>query len=87
MEGKGGNYLVLGLDYMVDTSKLPNQAPRVFGESLKARVAWSCPDGTQCFFCWLILVVSGQSQASNGLVVESRDLNLMFGYTEATHTK
>ncbi|GFW72498.1 hypothetical protein TNCV_3797261 [Trichonephila clavipes] len=86
MREKGGNRLVPGPDYMVDDAlKLPNQAPRVSGESLQTRVAWHCPDGTQHLFCWPILVVSGQSLASNVPVVDSRDLNLVFGPTEATH--
>ncbi|GFW67419.1 hypothetical protein TNCV_3390901 [Trichonephila clavipes] len=50
-------------------------------------MAWRCPDGTQHLFCWPILAVSGQSLASNGPVVNSRDLNLVFGHTEATHNK
>ncbi|GFW37495.1 hypothetical protein TNCV_861021 [Trichonephila clavipes] len=47
MQEKGGNRLVPGSDYMVDALKLPNQAPRVSGESLQTCVAWRCPDGTQ----------------------------------------
>ncbi|GFV93803.1 hypothetical protein TNCV_367021 [Trichonephila clavipes] len=72
---------------MVDVLKLSNQAPRVFGESLLTCVAWRCPDGTQHFFCWPLLAVSGQSLASNGPVVDSSYLNLVFGHTEATHYK
>ncbi|GFV87743.1 hypothetical protein TNCV_780251 [Trichonephila clavipes] len=86
MEGKGGNRLVPGLDYMVDALKLPNQAPRVSGESLQTCVAWRCSDGTQHLFCWPILAVYGHSLASNG-PVNDRDLNLVFGHTEATHNK
>ncbi|GFY16396.1 hypothetical protein TNCV_2350391 [Trichonephila clavipes] len=37
-------------------------------------------------FCWPIPAVSGQSLASNGPAVD-RDLNLVFGHTEATHNK
>ncbi|GFU77029.1 hypothetical protein TNCV_4521851 [Trichonephila clavipes] len=74
---KGGNCLVPGPDYTVDALKLPNQAPRVSGESLKTCVAWRCPGGTQYLFCWPIPAVSGQSLAFNGPVV-SRDLNLVF---------
>ncbi|GFT27510.1 hypothetical protein TNCV_1276011 [Trichonephila clavipes] len=85
MREKGGNHLVLGPDYMVDALKLPNQAPRVFGESLQTCMACRCPDGTQHLFCWPILAVSGQSLASNGPVVDNRDLNLVFDPTEATH--
>ncbi|GFU66698.1 hypothetical protein TNCV_3111821 [Trichonephila clavipes] len=81
---KGGNRLVPGPDYMVDVLKLPNQAPRGSGESLQKEVAWSCPDGTQHIFCWPIL---GQSLASNGPVVDTRDLNLVFGHAEATPNK
>ncbi|GFW40230.1 hypothetical protein TNCV_5119111 [Trichonephila clavipes] len=85
MREKGGNRLVPGRDCMVDALKLPNQAPRVSGESLLANVAWRCPDGRQHLFCWPILAVSGQSIASNGPVVDSRHLNLVFDHTEATH--
>ncbi|GFW40485.1 hypothetical protein TNCV_1020421 [Trichonephila clavipes] len=35
MREKGGNCLVPGPDYVVDALKLPNQAPRVSGESLQ----------------------------------------------------
>ncbi|GFT40106.1 hypothetical protein TNCV_2171191 [Trichonephila clavipes] len=87
MPEKGGNHLVSGLDYMVDALKLPNQAPTVSSESLQTCVAWRCPDGTQHLFCWPILAVSGQSLASNGPVVVSRYLNLVFGHTKATHNK
>ncbi|GFT17904.1 hypothetical protein TNCV_4910691 [Trichonephila clavipes] len=82
-----GNRLVPGPDYMVDALKLPNQAPRASGESLLTCVAWRCPDGTQHLFCWYILTVSGQSLASNGQVVDSRDMNLVFDHTEVTHNK
>ncbi|GFY24907.1 hypothetical protein TNCV_2690981 [Trichonephila clavipes] len=87
MREKGGNHLVLGLGYMVDVLKFPNQAPRVSGESLQTCVAWNWPDGTQHLFCWPILAVSGQSLASNGSVANSRDMNLVFGHPEATHNK
>ncbi|GFU88741.1 hypothetical protein TNCV_4444181 [Trichonephila clavipes] len=79
MRAKGGNRLMTGPDYMVDALKLPNQAPRVSCESLQTCVVGRCPDGTQHFFCWPILAVSDQSPASNGPVVDSRDLNLVFG--------
>ncbi|GFU52328.1 hypothetical protein TNCV_3958511 [Trichonephila clavipes] len=65
MSEKDGNRLVPGLDCMVDALKLPNQAPRVSGESLQTCVVWLCSDGTQHLFCWLILAVSGQLLASN----------------------
>ncbi|GFX94303.1 hypothetical protein TNCV_4293481 [Trichonephila clavipes] len=84
---KWGNHLVSGTDYMVNALKLPDQAPRVFSESLQTCVAWRCPDGIQHLFCWHILIVSGQSLVSNGPVVDSRDMNLVFGHTEATHNK
>ncbi|GFX35225.1 hypothetical protein TNCV_100321 [Trichonephila clavipes] len=87
MREKGVNRLVPGPDYMVYALKLSNQAPRVSGESLQMCVAWRCPDETQHIFCWPILVVSGQSLALNGPVVDSRHLNLVFGPTEATHNK
>ncbi|GFU51867.1 hypothetical protein TNCV_3733751 [Trichonephila clavipes] len=87
MREKGSNCLVPGPDYMVDALKLLNQAPRVSGESLQTCVAWRCPDGTQHLFCWPILTVSGQSLASNGPIVDSRDLNLVFGHMEATYNK
>ncbi|GFV26118.1 hypothetical protein TNCV_4887491 [Trichonephila clavipes] len=72
---KGGNHLVPGLDYIVNALKLTNQAPRVSGDSLQKCVEWHCPFGTQHLFCWLNLANSSQSQASNGPVVDSRDLN------------
>ncbi|GFU53803.1 hypothetical protein TNCV_4254221 [Trichonephila clavipes] len=87
MREKGGNRLGQGPDCMVDALKLPNKAHRVFDESLLASVAWRCPDGTQHLFCWPILAVSGHPLASNGPVVDSRDLNLMFGPTEATYSE
>ncbi|GFV57931.1 hypothetical protein TNCV_3687681 [Trichonephila clavipes] len=41
--------------------------------------------------CWnttpLLLTNSGQSLTSNGLVADSRDLNLVFVQTEATYNK
>ncbi|GFY01577.1 hypothetical protein TNCV_2607611 [Trichonephila clavipes] len=52
MREKGCNRLVPGPDYMVDALKLPNQAPRGYGESLQTCVAWRCPGGTQHLFCW-----------------------------------
>ncbi|GFT01661.1 hypothetical protein TNCV_4204931 [Trichonephila clavipes] len=87
MREKGGNRLVPCPDYMVGALKLPNQAPRVSGESLQTCVVWRCPDGTPHLICWPIMAVSGQSLASNGPVVESRYLNLVFGLTETTHNK
>ncbi|GFV55185.1 hypothetical protein TNCV_1382061 [Trichonephila clavipes] len=72
---------------MVDALKLSNQALRVSGESLQTCVAWRCPDGTQHLFCWPILPVSDRSRASNGPIIDSRYLNLVFGPTEATHNK
>ncbi|GFX09995.1 hypothetical protein TNCV_4101341 [Trichonephila clavipes] len=87
MREKGGNRLGQGSKYMVDALKLPNQAPRVSRESLQKYVAWCCPDGTQHLFCWPILAVSGQSLASNGPVVDSRDLNLVFDLAEAPPSK
>ncbi|GFV54496.1 hypothetical protein TNCV_2282011 [Trichonephila clavipes] len=81
MREKGGNRLVPDPDYMVDALKLPNQAPRVYGESLQTCVAWRCPHGTQHLFCWSILAISDQSLASNGPVVDSID-NLVFRHTE-----
>ncbi|GFV52719.1 hypothetical protein TNCV_2873901 [Trichonephila clavipes] len=87
MQEKCGNHLVPGSDYMEDALKLPNQVLRVSGKSLQTCVAWRCPDGIQYLFCWPILSISGQSQASNGPIVDSRDLNLVSGHTEATHNK
>ncbi|GFT08785.1 hypothetical protein TNCV_663311 [Trichonephila clavipes] len=87
MREKDGNRLEPGPNYIVDALKLPNQIPMVSGESLQTCVACRSPDGTQHFFCWPILAVSSQSLASNGRVVDSRDLNLMFDHTEATHNK
>ncbi|GFV49695.1 hypothetical protein TNCV_4042691 [Trichonephila clavipes] len=68
----------------MDVLKLPNQAPKGYGWLLQKYVFWRCPDGTQHLFCWLILAISGQSLASNCPVVDSRDLNLVFGHEEAT---
>ncbi|GFX36373.1 hypothetical protein TNCV_4932861 [Trichonephila clavipes] len=87
MREKGGNHLEPGLDYKVEALKLPNKAPRGSGESLQKCVAWNCPDGTQVFFCWPILAVSGQSLYSNGPVVDIRYLNLVFGHAEAIPNK
>ncbi|GFX72583.1 hypothetical protein TNCV_4061791 [Trichonephila clavipes] len=87
MPEKEDNRLVPGPDYIVDALKLPNQAPRVSEESLQTCVACRCPGGPQHFFCWPILAVSSQSPASNGPVVDSRYLNLMFDPTEAIHNK
>ncbi|GFS84078.1 hypothetical protein TNCV_2364751 [Trichonephila clavipes] len=87
MREKGGNRLVPCTDYMVDVLILPNQAPRTSGESLQKCMAWCCPDGTQHLFCWPNLEISGQLLASNGPVVDSRDLNLVFGHVEATPNK
>ncbi|GFW24619.1 hypothetical protein TNCV_2404831 [Trichonephila clavipes] len=89
VRGKDGNRLVQSPDYMVDVLKLPNQAPRVSGESLQKCVTCRCvcPDRTQHLFCGPILAVSGQSLASNGPVVDSRNLNLVFGPTETTYNK
>ncbi|GFV12443.1 hypothetical protein TNCV_1792221 [Trichonephila clavipes] len=84
---KGWNRLVAGSDYMEDALKHLNQVPRVSGESLQSCVAWRCSDGAHHLFFWPILAVSGQSLASNGPVVDSRDLNLVFGHTEATYNK
>ncbi|GFX79027.1 hypothetical protein TNCV_3913141 [Trichonephila clavipes] len=84
---KGDNHLVPSPDYMVVALEFSNQAPRVSDESLQTCVAWRCPDGTQHLFCWPILAVSGQSLVSNRPVVDSRDLNLVFGHTETTHNK
>ncbi|GFW91399.1 hypothetical protein TNCV_3375651 [Trichonephila clavipes] len=50
-------------------------------------VTWRCSDGTQPLIWWSMLAVSGQSLASNCPVVDSRDLILMLGHTEATHNK
>ncbi|GFX90433.1 hypothetical protein TNCV_2073111 [Trichonephila clavipes] len=50
-------------------------------------MVWRCPDGTEHIFCWPFLDISGQSLASNGPVVDSRDLNLVFGVAEVTSNK
>ncbi|GFX93610.1 hypothetical protein TNCV_1587871 [Trichonephila clavipes] len=73
--------------YKTDALKLPNQAPRGPGESLQQCGVWRCPDGTQPIFGWPILAISCQLLASNGPVVDSRDLNLVFGHVEATPNK
>ncbi|GFW48853.1 hypothetical protein TNCV_3900511 [Trichonephila clavipes] len=87
MREKVGNCLVSGLDYMVNALKLSNEAPRSSGESLQKCVAWRCPDGTQHLFCWPLLAISRQSLASNGPVIDSRNLNLVFGHVESTPNK
>ncbi|GFV74250.1 hypothetical protein TNCV_2312481 [Trichonephila clavipes] len=89
MREKGGNPLVPGPEYMVDALKFPNQAPIAdeLSESLQTWVAWRCPDGTQHLFCRPILAVSGQSLASNRPVVDSRDLNLVYGHMKVSHNK
>ncbi|GFV91317.1 hypothetical protein TNCV_898341 [Trichonephila clavipes] len=87
MREKDGNCLVPGPDYMVNALKLSNQAPRGSGGSLQKCVAWRCPDGTQDFLRWPILAISGQSLATNGPDVDSRDLKLVFGHAEATSNK
>ncbi|GFW30115.1 hypothetical protein TNCV_1054261 [Trichonephila clavipes] len=71
----------------MEALKLSNQAPRDSGESLQTCVAWRCPDGSQHLFCWPILAVSDRSLASNGPIIDSRYLNLVFGPTEATYNK
>ncbi|GFX03728.1 transposable element Tcb2 transposase [Trichonephila clavipes] len=58
-QSKSGNRLMSGPDCMVDALKLPNQAPRVSGESLQMSVAWRFPVGTQHLFCWPVLSVFG----------------------------
>ncbi|GFV91316.1 hypothetical protein TNCV_898331 [Trichonephila clavipes] len=87
MREKGDNCLMPGPDYTVNALKLPKQASRGSGESLKKCVAWRCPDGTQDLLCWPILAISGQSLASNGPVVDSRYLKLVFDHAEATSNK
>ncbi|GFX30181.1 hypothetical protein TNCV_1962881 [Trichonephila clavipes] len=86
MREKDVNHLVPGPSIPVDAIKRLNQAPRVSGESLQMCVAWRC-HGKKHLFCWSILPISGQSLASNGPVADSRDLNLVFGPTEATNNK
>ncbi|GFV04978.1 hypothetical protein TNCV_1347261 [Trichonephila clavipes] len=78
---------VQGSDYAVDALKPPSQSPRISGVSLQMCVIRHCPDGIQHLFCWPILAVSAQMLASNCPVVDSRDLNLVFGHTEVTHNK
>ncbi|GFX56507.1 hypothetical protein TNCV_74531 [Trichonephila clavipes] len=87
MREKDGTRLGPCLGYMVEALQLSNQAPRVSGESLQTCVALSFPDGTPHLFCKPILAISGQSLASNGPIVNSRDLNLVLGHTEATLNK
>ncbi|GFS74696.1 hypothetical protein TNCV_3978281 [Trichonephila clavipes] len=87
MQEKGGNRLEPGPDYMVDALKLPSQAPRGSGESLQKCVAWRCPDEAQHLYCCPILAISGLSLASNGPVVDNRNLNLLFGHAKASPNK
>ncbi|GFV64215.1 hypothetical protein TNCV_4338891 [Trichonephila clavipes] len=79
MREKDQNRLVPGPDYVVDALKFPNQAPRGYGKLQHKSMTWCCPDGKHLYLCWLILAVFGQSLALNGPVVDSRDLNLVFG--------
>ncbi|GFU79960.1 hypothetical protein TNCV_578401 [Trichonephila clavipes] len=72
---------------MVNALKLPNQVPRVSGKSLQKCIAKRCPDGAQHLLCRSTLFISGQSLASNGPVLDSRYLNLVFGHAEATPNK
>ncbi|GFS96173.1 hypothetical protein TNCV_1141441 [Trichonephila clavipes] len=72
---------------MLDALKLPYQASRGSCESLQKCVTWRCLVGTQHLLCWPILVLSGKSIASNCAVVDSRDLNLVFGNVEPTPNK
>ncbi|GFW01332.1 hypothetical protein TNCV_5029851 [Trichonephila clavipes] len=87
MREKSGNRLVPRPNYLMNAFKPPNPASRGSGESLQKCVAWRCPDGTQHLFFWPIMAISGQSLVSNGTVVDSRDLSLVFDHTEATHNK
>ncbi|GFW24041.1 hypothetical protein TNCV_4950851 [Trichonephila clavipes] len=87
MREKGGNRLVPGPDYMVDALKLPNKVPRVSDESLQTCVVWRYPERIHHIFQLSILGLSGQLLALNGSVVDSRDLNLVFGHTDATYNK
>ncbi|GFV93753.1 hypothetical protein TNCV_366541 [Trichonephila clavipes] len=64
---------------------IPRWQPNGFKSS--KCVAWRCPDGAQHLVCWPILAISGQLLASNGPVVESSDLNLVFGHAAATPNK
>ncbi|GIZ02780.1 hypothetical protein CEXT_19481 [Caerostris extrusa] len=48
----------------------------VSGESLWMCAAWYCPDGTQHLSYWPILAVSGQSLASNNLVIERSEFSV-----------
>ncbi|GFV38379.1 hypothetical protein TNCV_4958221 [Trichonephila clavipes] len=81
MREKGDNRLVPGPDYVVD------DFPIKLLEFLASHYRRVCPDGMQHLFCWPILAVSSQSLASNGPVVDSRYLNLVFGSTEVTYNK
>ncbi|GFV41985.1 hypothetical protein TNCV_2751661 [Trichonephila clavipes] len=85
MREKGGNRLMPDPDFMVDALKFCNQSPRISGESVQTCVACRCPDGTQNLICWRILAVSVQLLALSGSDADSRNLNLTFGHTEATH--
>ncbi|GFX02716.1 hypothetical protein TNCV_2011601 [Trichonephila clavipes] len=85
MREKGGNRLVPGPDYMcggwIKTFQLSSQ--NLWRVSIDVRgLALSRWNTTP-----LLLANSGQSLASNGSVVDSRYLNLMFDPTKATHNK
>ncbi|GFU97159.1 hypothetical protein TNCV_3180011 [Trichonephila clavipes] len=70
---------------MVEALNLPNQAPRVSGESLQTCGAWLMEHNTP-----LLLANSGRfwSIASfKRSVGDKNDLNLVFGHTKVTHNK
>ncbi|GFV10120.1 hypothetical protein TNCV_3660721 [Trichonephila clavipes] len=58
MQEKQSNRSVPGPEYMVEESKLLNQDPVDFGESLWTCIAWRFSDGTQQAF---LLANSGRS--------------------------
>ncbi|GFU42627.1 hypothetical protein TNCV_4884741 [Trichonephila clavipes] len=87
MQEKSNNPLVTGLDYMVDALKLPNEALRSFMGFTTCVISWRCPYGAQN----LILLANSGRLWSIAIfkrsVVDSRDLNVVLGHTEAIHVK
>lgn len=75
-------------DYMMDALKLSIHAPKIpSDESLQMCEAYHFPDETQRLFSMPIRIVFDLLLASNDSDDDTRDLNLVFDRTEATHNK
>ncbi|GFT67124.1 uncharacterized protein TNCV_782831 [Trichonephila clavipes] len=85
MREKEGNRLVPGPAYMVDALNFPNKLPGFL--TSQYRHVWPGVVLMEYNTCWQLLDVSSQSLASNGPVVDNRDLNLVFRHTKVTHNK